>query len=218
MVEKPLAATLAEADELLALAEQHKRILQPGHLERFNPAVLAIEPKLTRPMFFESHRLSIFTPRSLDVDVVLDLMIHDLDLALALSPSDPAMVEADGARVANDTLDRVDAEVEFDDGFVARFRASRVAEARERTMRIVYPSGEVRVDFLTHAFENTTPFALDPNFEEAPAARDKLGASLAAFLAAVRGEGAPLASAGDGARSLDLALAIEQAMVQQGLV
>ena len=85
-------------------------------------------------------------------------------------------------------------------------------------MRVVYPSGEVRVDFITHAFANTTPFALDPDFETAPAARDKLGASLAAFLAAVRGEGAPLASVRDGVRSLDLALAIEQAMVQQGLV
>jgi predicted dehydrogenase len=85
LVEKPLAATLAEADELLALAEKHGRILQPGHLERFNPAVLAIEPKLTRPMFFEAHRLSVFTPRSLDVDVVLDLMIHDLDIVLTFA-------------------------------------------------------------------------------------------------------------------------------------
>jgi predicted dehydrogenase len=146
-------------------------------------------------------------------------MIHDADLALALALGEPAMVEADGAAVANATLDRVDAEAEFDDGFVARFRASRIAETRERTMRIVYPSGEVRVDFLTHAFTNTTPFALDPNFEETPAAKDKLGASLAAFVAAVRGErAAPLATVRDGARALDLALAVEHALAQQGLV
>jgi predicted dehydrogenase len=172
-----------------------------------------------RPTLLEAVRVGPPNPRNLDVSVVLDLMIHDLDLALALDPTDPAMIEADGARVANDTLDRVEAEAEFDDGFVARFRASRVAEGRERTMRVVYPSGEVRVDFLTHAFVNTTPFALDPDFEQAPAAKDKLGASLGAFLAAVRGERpAPLATARDGARALDLALAIEHAMAQQGLV
>jgi predicted dehydrogenase len=127
------------------------------------------------------------------------------------------MVEADGAAVANATLDRVDAEAEFDNGFIARFRASRIAEAPERSMRVVYPSGEVRVDFLTHALTNTTPFALDPNFAEI--AKDKLGASLAAFVAAVRGERAgPLATVRDGVRALDLALAVEQAMAHQGLV
>jgi predicted dehydrogenase len=121
--------------------------------------------------------------------------------------------------VANATLDHVDAEVEFEGGFLARFHASRIAETRERTMRVVYPSGEVRVDFLAHTFENTTPFALDRNFEETPAFKDRLGASIAAFLAAVRGERPrPLATAKDGARALDLALAIEHAMVQQGLV
>jgi len=141
------------------------------------------------------------------------------DLALAISPAEPMAVEAEGRRVANALLDEVEAEADFDDGFIARFRASRVAEHRERTMRVVYPSGEVRVDFLAHTFENTTPFALDPNFEETPAFKDRLGASLAAFVAAARGERpAPLATALDGARALDLALAVEQAMAQQGLV
>ncbi len=102
---------------------------------------------------FEAVRIGPPSPRNLDVSVVLDLMIHDVDLALALSPGEPAMVEAEGAAVANATLDRVDAEAEFDDGFVARFRASRIAESPERSIRIVYPSGEVRVDFLTHAFD-----------------------------------------------------------------
>ena len=85
LVEKPLAANLAEADDLIARAERGRRIVQPGHLERFNPAVLAVEPNLKRPMFFEAHRLSVFTPRSLDVDVVLDLMIHDLDIVLTFA-------------------------------------------------------------------------------------------------------------------------------------
>jgi len=218
-VEKPLATSPDDAARIAELAQRHGLVVACGFLERAGMAAMGLFDIPEAPTRLEAVRLGPSSPRNLDVSVVLDLMIHDLDLALALSPSDPAMVEADGARLANNTLDRVDAEVEFDDGFVARFRASRVAETRERTMRIVYPSGEVRVDFLTHAFENTTPFALDPNFEDAPAARDKLGASLSAFVAAVRGEAAgPLAGVRDGARSLDLALAIEQAMVQQGLV
>src|ERR1700677_1240999 len=88
LVEKPLAANLAEADDLIARAERGGRILQPGHLERFNPAVLAVEANLKRPMFFEAHRLSVFTPRALDVDVVLDLMIHDLDIVLTFAKSE----------------------------------------------------------------------------------------------------------------------------------
>jgi predicted dehydrogenase len=128
-------------------------------------------------------------------------------------------IEADGACVANRTLDRVDVEAEFEDGFIARFRASRVAEVRQRSMRIVYPSGEVTVDFLTRALTNTTPYPLAADFAETPAGRDGLGASIAAFVEAVRGERpAPLATARDGERALALALAVEDAMVQQGLV
>ncbi len=96
LVEKPLAASLAEADDLIARADKGKRILQVGHLERFNPAVLAIQPQLRRPMFFEAHRLSVFTPRSLDVDVVLDLMIHDLDIVLTFANSPVREVRAVG--------------------------------------------------------------------------------------------------------------------------
>jgi predicted dehydrogenase len=218
-VEKPLAALPDDAEAIVALAGKRGLVAACGFLERAGLAAMGLFDIPERPTLLEAVRIGPPSPRNLDVSVVLDLMVHDLDLALALDASAPATVEADGARVANATLDRVDAEAEFDSGFIARFRASRVAETRERSMRIVYPSGEVRVDFLTHAFENTTPFALDPDFEDAPAARDKLGASLAAFVAAVRGEGtAPLATAHDGLRALDLALAIEQAMVQQGLV
>jgi predicted dehydrogenase len=188
-----------------------------GFLERAALQAMGLFDVPERPRLFEAVRISPPSPRNLDVSVVLDVMIHDVDLALALSPGEPAMVEADGAAVVNATLDRVDAEAEFDDGFIARFRASRIAEAPERSIRIVYPSGEVRLDFLTHALTNTTPFALDLNYAEI--AKDKLGASLAAFVAAVRGERAgPLATVRDGARALDLALAVEQAMAQQGLV
>jgi predicted dehydrogenase len=216
-VEKPLAASAQDAARIAELAARQGLVAACGFLERAGLAAMGLFDIPERPTLLEAVRLGLPGPRNLDVSVVLDLMIHDLDLALALEPSEPAMVEADGAAVANDTLDRVDAEAEFDGGFVARFRASRIAERVERTLRVVYPSGEVRVDFVTHAFSNTTPFALDPNFAEA--AKDKLSVSLAAFVAAVRGErAAPLATARDGARALDLALAVEAALVQQGLV
>jgi predicted dehydrogenase len=218
-VEKPIASDPDDAARIAELAARRGLVVACGFLERAGLAAMGLFDIPERPRLLEAVRLGPPGPRNLDVSVVLDLMIHDLDLALALDPSEPAMVEAEGAAVVNELLDHVDAEVEFDDGFIARFRASRVAEGRERTMRVVYPSGEVRVDFLAHTFENTTSFALDPNFEETPAFKDRLGASLAAFIAAVRGErAAPLADARDGARALDLALAVEQAMIHQGLL
>ncbi len=127
LVEKPLAASLAEADDLLALAAKHERILQPGHLERFNPAVLTVEPRLRRPMFFESHRLSLFTPRALDVDVVLDLMIHDLDIVLTFAASPVSEVRAVGLPILSPKVDIANVRVEFESGCVANFTASRVS-------------------------------------------------------------------------------------------
>jgi predicted dehydrogenase len=216
-VEKPVATDPEDAARIAELAARSGVVAACGFLERAALQAMGLFDVPERPRLFEAVRISPPSPRNLDVSVVLDVMIHDVDLALALSSGEPAMVEADGAAVANATLDRVDAEAEFDNGFVARFRASRIADAPARSIRIVYPSGEVRVDFLTHALTNTTPFALDPNYAEI--AKDKLGASLAAFVAAVRGERAgPLATVRDGARALDLALAVEQAMAQQGLV
>jgi predicted dehydrogenase len=218
-VEKPVAADPEDAARIAELAAEKGVVAACGFLERAGLQAMGLFEVPERPRLLEAVRIGPSSPRNLDVSVVLDLMIHDLDLALALSGGEPAMIESDGAAVANTTLDRVDAEVEFDDGFIARFRASRIAEARERTMRIVYPSGEVRVDFLAHTFENTTPFALDADFEETPAFKDRLGASIGAFLAAVRGErAAPLATVRDGVRALELALAVEGSLVQQGLV
>ena len=211
-VEKPIATTLEDADRILELVARQGSVVACGFLERAGLAAMGLFDIPERPVLLEAARLGPPSPRNLDVSVVLDLMIHDLDLALALDPGEPLAVEADGAALANRHLDAVEAEADFEDGFIARFRASRVATARERTMRVVYPSGEVRVDFLTHAFENTTPYRLDPDFEETAAYKDRLAASLAAFVAAVRGDApAPLASARDGARALDLALAVEQA-------
>ena len=147
LVEKPLAAKLCEADDLLALAAKHSRILQPGHLERFNPAVLAVEPKLRRPMFFESHRLSIFTPRALDVDVVLDLMIHDLDIVLTFANSPVREVRAVGLPILSPKVDIANVRVEFESGCVANFTASRVSTERVRKLRFFEPRQYVSIDY-----------------------------------------------------------------------
>jgi len=147
LVEKPLAASLVEADDLIALADKGKRILQPGHLERFNPAVLAVEPKLRRPMFFESHRLSIFTPRALDVDVVLDLMIHDLDIVLTFARSPVREVRAVGLPILSPKVDIANVRVELESGCVANFTASRVSTERVRKLRFFEPRQYVSIDY-----------------------------------------------------------------------
>jgi predicted dehydrogenase len=147
LVEKPLAASLVEADDLLARAEKRQCILQPGHLERFNPAVLAVEPKLRRPMFFEAHRLSVFSPRSLDVDVVLDLMIHDLDIVLTFAASPVREVRAVGLPILSPKVDIANVRVEFDSGCVANFTASRVSTERVRKLRFFEPRQYVSIDY-----------------------------------------------------------------------
>jgi predicted dehydrogenase len=147
LVEKPLAASLVEADDLIDRAASYKRILQPGHLERFNPAILAVEPKLRRPMFFEAHRLSVFTPRSLDVDVVLDLMIHDLDIVLTFANSPVREVRAVGLPILSPKVDIANVRVEFESGCVANFTASRVSTERVRKLRFFEPRQYVSVDY-----------------------------------------------------------------------
>jgi len=147
LVEKPLAASLAEADDLIARAESAGRVVQVGHLERFNPAVLAVAPRLTRPMFFEAHRLSVFTPRSLDVDVVLDLMIHDLDIVLTFAGSPVREVRAVGLPILSPKVDIANVRVEFESGCVANFTASRVSTERVRKLRFFEPRQYVSIDY-----------------------------------------------------------------------
>jgi predicted dehydrogenase len=147
LVEKPLAANLKEADDLIQKQEKSGRIVQPGHLERFNPAVLAVEPKLKRPMFFEAHRLSVFTPRALDVDVVLDLMIHDLDIVLAFAKSPVREVRAVGLPILSPKVDIANVRVEFESGCVANFTASRVSTERVRKLRYFEPRQYVSIDY-----------------------------------------------------------------------
>jgi predicted dehydrogenase len=234
LVEKPLAATLAEADDLVRLAERHGRILQPGHLERFNPAVLAIEPKLTRPMFFEAHRLSVFTPRSLDVDVVLDLMIHDLDIVLTFSGSAVREVRAVGLPILSPKVDIANVRMEFESGCVANFTASRVSTERIRKLRFFEPRQYVSIDY---ARRDLLVIGIDPGFsidkamalgaasgfaEGLPGlsfrkpevvAGEPLRLEIASFLDSVRSRRPPRVTARQGRDALALALEIQRAMV-----
>jgi predicted dehydrogenase len=147
LVEKPMAPGVAEASRLIDLAAQHNRVLQAGHLERFNPAVTAIEPILNSPMFFEAHRLSVFSPRSLDVDVVLDLMIHDLDIVLSLVHSPVHSLHAAGLPILSSKVDIASVRIEFDSGCVANFTASRVSTEKVRKLRFFQPHQYVSIDY-----------------------------------------------------------------------
>src|SRR5690348_16094514 len=147
LVEKPMARSLEEADALLAAAKRHQRILQVGHVERFNPAVIAVQPILKRPLFFEVHRLGVFTPRSLDVDVIYDLMIHDLDILLALVGEPVMEVKAVGIPVLTDKVDIAHARLEFAGGAVANVTASRVSTERVRKMRFFQQHEYISLDY-----------------------------------------------------------------------
>ena len=204
-VEKPLAVTLREADDLVSAAAKAGRVLACGHQERVVFRAMGLLDLSERPLRVESVRRGLANTRNRDVSCVLDLMIHDLDLALLLAGGDPVAVEAEGG------FDAVEAEITFDTGLTAAFKADRDAPARERTMALDLPSGAVAVDFLAPAFENGSSAPLNALFAGDPDARDPVGASVAAFLATVRGEGAPVADGAAGARALDLALAVEHA-------
>ncbi len=244
LIEKPFAATVAEADSLIALAESKARILQIGHLERFNPAVAAARAHLNRPMFFEAHRLSIFTARSLDVDVVLDLMIHDLDVVLSLVDSEVEEIRAVGLPVLSRTTDIANVRVAFANGCIANFTASRVSTERVRKLRFFQPHQYLSLDFarqdlllidVTAAAGLTDPqlAALiekhskpeapgEPkhptaglNLSKIPVAPgEPLRLELEAFLGSVRTRQSPVVDGRAGRRALALALDINAAIAE----
>ena len=219
LIEKPLAASLAEADELLALASKHRRIAQVGHLERFNPAVRATLPILTQPMFFEVHRLSVFTPRSLDVDVVLDLMIHDLDIVLAFAKSPVKEVRAVGLPILSGKVDIANVRLELESGCVANFTASRVSTERVRKLRFFQPQQYVSIDYgrqevlvftVGHAGASATP-SINPEISVSKppvASEEPLHAELKSFLRSVRERSETAVPLEDGRRALAVALEI----------
>ena len=212
-VEKPIAVRLADAERLRAAAAAKGVVLACGHQERVVFRAMGLLNIPERPLLLEALRHGPPSPRSQDVSAVLDLMIHDIDLALAICGSEPVTAEAEGALGPNGVWDQARAETTFESGFTAIFDCSRLAPERRRTMRIVYPSGEVEIDFVARTFRNSTPFALNADFADTPAGRDPLGASVEGFLQAVRGLAPrPVVTAEEAIAALDLALAVEQAL------
>ncbi|WP_303657344.1 Gfo/Idh/MocA family protein [Asticcacaulis aquaticus] len=219
-VEKPLAITQPDGEAMVALAADKGVVLVCGHQERAVFEAMGLYDVPERPLRLEAVRNGTVSTRNLDVSVVLDLMIHDLDLGLTLAEGEAGGIEVQ-AKFRTDEgyqavgADEAAAEVKFDDGFIATFAASRMAEARERTMRIVYPSGELFIDLLNRKFENNTPFALNPDFAEADIARDPLGTSVFRFLDKVAGlRDRPLATGEEALKALTLALAIDEAIAE----
>lgn len=225
LLEKPLASSLAEADELLREAARHPVTFAVGHIERFNRAVRAAQQYLDRPVFMEGVRLSPFQPRGTDVAVVLDLMIHDLDLASHLVRGAPAIdVRASGASVLSPHLDMVNARVEFEGGTVVSATASRVARDRVRRLRIFQPSGYFSLDLaegsgtfmrLREGWRPGSGHSIEEIVETVPLRApeaDAMGLELAAFLAAVRGDPAAIVTAEEGRAALALALEVSEAV------
>ncbi|MGB2627196.1 MAG: Gfo/Idh/MocA family oxidoreductase [Candidatus Acidiferrum sp.] len=210
LVEKPMASTLEEADDLLNAARINQSILQVGHVERFNPAVLAVEHIVKRPLFFEVHRLGVFTPRSLDVDVIYDLMIHDLDILLALVKEEVVEVKGVGIPVLTDKVDIAHARLEFSGGAVANVTASRVSTERVRKMRFFQEHEYISLDYgrrdaLRVGVKKPGP---EPEFafEKLPApSTEPLQAELAAFVEAVKTRTAPKTDGVAGRSALELA-------------
>jgi predicted dehydrogenase len=210
LVEKPMAATLAEADTLLDVAKRHGRILQVGHVERFNPAVIAAEPIVKRPLFFEVHRLGVFTPRSLDVEVIYDLMIHDLDILLALVKEPVTEVKAVGIPVLTDKVDIAHARLEFEGGAVANVTASRVSTERVRKMRFFQQHEYISLDYTRRDALRIGVNRPGPEpefgFDKLPApAIEPLRAELEAFAEAVRTRVSPKTDGIAGRAALELA-------------
>ena len=210
LVEKPMTPTLAEADDLIALAEERHRVLQVGHVERFNPATEALLAAGRGARFVEVHRLGSFSPRSLDVDVVLDLMVHDLDIVLALDGSDPVQIEAVGVPVLTPRVDIANARLRFASGLIANLTASRVSAERVRKFRVFSPRTYISLDFAAREAQ-VYRLADGPDGPEIQSERtaapeeEPLRRQLAAFVTAVRDRSEPVVSGADGLRALALA-------------
>ena len=212
LVEKPIASSLAEADALIEAASRRRRILQVGHLERFNPAVLEARKLLTIPLFFEVHRLGVFTARSLDIDVVSDLMIHDLDLVLDFVGSPVEQVSAVGLPILTDKVDIANARIEFANGCVANVTASRVSTEKVRKLRFFQKNQYVSLDFsrqdvVVLSVENRPagepPLILPRRIDTART--EPLKAELESFLESVRTRRPPAVSAESSRAALALA-------------
>jgi predicted dehydrogenase len=218
LVEKPITETPEQARRLIARAAQRQRILQVGHLERFNSAILAAEPHLHSPRFIECHRLAPYKERGTDVNVVLDLMIHDIDLVQSLAGSDIVSIDAIGSPVFSGEIDIANARIRFANGCVANTTASRVSLKTERKLRIfedaAYISLDLQQKILTLIRKRDTapqPGQLPVTIEEANLEQgDALKAEIAAFLECIRNNRRPIVSGEDGLRALETAIRITE--------
>lgn len=228
LVEKPIAVTVAEADAMIAAAERAGRVLQVGQVERFNPALLAARPFVKEPKFIEAHRLAAFQPRSLDIDVVGDLMIHDIDAVLHLTGQTPSDLSAVGVAVLSSTEDIANARLEFANGCVANLTASRVSVERLRRIRFFTRNSYVSVDLFEKAGEafvikdpgsfkpgHVNPLALLAGIQRTKldiGAGEPLTLELSAFTRSLRGDGTGAASARAGRDALAVAEQVREAM------
>ncbi len=210
LVEKPITPDLASAGRLIEAAERHGRILQVGHIERFNPAVVELERRATLPLFFEIHRLNMFSPRSLDVDVVLDLMIHDVDIVLALARAEPVEIRAAGISILSHKVDIANVRLQFPNGCVANLTASRVSTERVRKLRLFQPRQYLSLDY---GRQDLAIFSVGEDrqigFEQARVAKaEPLKLQLEAFLDSVETRNSPKTSGYAARQTLGAALAI----------
>jgi predicted dehydrogenase len=216
LVEKPIASTTEQARVLIDAATRHKRILQVGHVERFNPVVAAAREVATKPQFFEIHRLAAFSPRSLDIDVVLDLMIHDIDIVLSLKPEAVREIRAVGIPVLSQKADIANARVEFEDGCVANLTASRVSVEKTRKLRFFQPHDYISIDYASQTgimvslrMGRVTERKLEPPQEE------PLKLEISSFVKCVQSRGTPVVSGEEGLRALELAIRINDAIAER---
>jgi predicted dehydrogenase len=223
LLEKPMAASLEEARELAQLAGEHRRVFQIGHLERFNPAIVRLRSIVSGPRFVECHRLAPFTERGTDVDVVLDLMVHDLDVILSLAPANAVSVEAVGVAVLTDSIDVANARIRFDNGLIANISTSRVAPRRERKIRFFQPDAYISVDYEARRVQiyRKSPPPEGAKFPVISADQldlgegDPLADEVRSFVNAVRTRGTPEVSAEDGLRVMELSERIRKSMITE---
>jgi predicted dehydrogenase len=209
LVEKPLTPDVESADRLVRTAEKSGRVLQVGHLERFNPAVSELERRVTLPLFFEIHRMNLFSPRSLDVDVVLDLMIHDVDIVLALTGTEPAEIRAAGVSILSSKVDIANVRLEFSNGCVANLTASRISTERVRKLRLFQPDQYLSLDYTRQDLAIFSVRGGQIGFEQAPVTKaEPLKLQLEAFLECVQTRKSPKTSGRAARPTLKVALAI----------
>lgn len=214
LVEKPIAHTLEDADRLIQAARANARVLQVGHLERFNPAVAKLREIVRKPRFFEAHRMGLFSPRSLDIDVILDLMIHDLDIICLLVASPIVSVHAVGIAILTNRIDIANARVHFEDGCVANITASRVSMEKIRKLRLFQKKEYLSLDYTRQdiavfSLNNETGGLPEIMTQKlSPEKKEPLQLELQSFLKATQGRGPVECSGEDGRKALELALQI----------